>query len=846
MVDYIKRSFSGELHMYKYLFVLLLSFCLCGTADAQNAGTGEKAAALNYTKINSDLDALSKKLSSGKVSAKETGEYLQKINQIQDSVNLARQQSNDDLESTRKKLNALGPAPEKDEKEPAAIARQREEFNKTADMLKTAVAQADLTKTKIEDLNNLILKIRNQELLNNILTKQSSIFHPEEFAKSLVSFSGFLFEIIKSPFTWYKSLSTEDQEKVNSNIVYVIVVMLAALAAAVYLSLYIRKWFGYQSGIERPDYSQKVRAALWMTVARGVIPAAIIGAFLFWQKNNQIINNGSFGILLHTAAVYLLYYYLIKALVRVIFTPSNSKWRIIEVCDEKAQSTSRALIFSTAAICIVSFFQSMAGQMDYNQDIIYSLKIFANAVKAFCIIITARKFLYDSKSLTDEEIKDGNNIGDLSTSSKVSLFISFLMAAAFALSLLGYIRLSEFIINRFIISVTVIGIFYIFDKLLRVVFHRILLFKFWITTFRINRRTLVKTEFWFGFFLTPVLGILCLIVLLAVWGVAVDIMLAQIKNFLTGFNIGGVRISITSILLGIISFFVSMFLFKMLKNSFNSGNLSKIDMDPGVRNSLVSAIGFIGLIFSAVLAIAVMGGSFSSIAIIAGALSFGAGLGLQNMVSNLVAGLTILFERPVKIGDWVIIDGQEGIVKKINMRSTELETWNKSNVIIPNSDILSKSLINKTYSDLMSRVEIKVGVDYDSDINLVKNILLDIAKNDPEVLTSPPPSLSFTDLGDSSLNFQLNCFTANVYSASGIAFRIRENIVNKFRENNINIPFPQRVIHCFPEAAATPFVHQDGQLSAAKDSARRIGTKPEAESRAHPDEQQLATNSSSR
>lgn len=213
MVDYIKRSFSGELHMYKYLFVLLLSFCLCGTADAQNAGTGEKAAALNYTKINSDLDALSKKLSSGKVSAKETGEYLQKINQIQDSVNLARQQSNDDLESTRKKLNALGPAPEKDEKEPAAIARQREEFNKTADMLKTAVAQADLTKTKIEDLNNLILKIRNQELLNNILTKQSSIFHPEEFAKSLVSFSGFLFEIINRRLRGIKACQRKIRKK---------------------------------------------------------------------------------------------------------------------------------------------------------------------------------------------------------------------------------------------------------------------------------------------------------------------------------------------------------------------------------------------------------------------------------------------------------------------------------------------------------------------------------------------------------------------------------------------------------------------------------------------------------
>ena len=174
---------------------------------------------------------------------------------------------------------------------------------------------------------------------------------------------------------------------------------------------------------------------------------------------------------------------------------------------------------------------------------------------------------------------------------------------------------------------------------------------------------------------------------------------------------------------------------------------------------------------------------------------FVAGLGLQNIVSNLVAGMTILLELPIKIGDWVIINGQEGIVKRINMRATELETWNKANVIIPNSDILSKSVVNKTYANRMGRVEIKIGVDYDSDLNLVKKLLLEIANNDAEVLKDPAPSLLFTDFGDNSLNFQLNCYTSNVYNSSGIANRIREKIVEQFRSNQINIPFQQRVVH---------------------------------------------------
>lgn len=255
---------------------------------------------------------------------------------------------------------------------------------------------------------------------------------------------------------------------------------------------------------------------------------------------------------------------------------------------------------------------------------------------------------------------------------------------------------------------------------------------------RINPRKLVKANFWFALILKPILGIMAILTLLAVWGVSVDIMLNKVRNFLVGFNIGSLHISITSILLGIISFFVSSFLFKMLKGSFQNGSLSQIDWDPGVKNSVISGIGFFGIIISLIVGFAVMGGSISSIAIIAGALSFGAGLGLQNMVSSLVAGLTILFERQIKVGDWVIIDGQEGIVKSINMRSTELETWNKSNVIVPNASILANSLINKTYSDQMGRVEIKVGVDYNSDINKVKAILLEIAGEDPEVLSSPP------------------------------------------------------------------------------------------------------------
>lgn len=827
--------------MKKMLFVLCL--LLAATAQQNVFAQSQTQAAVpasattppapiptadfDFAQVDRELDKITDKLKSGKISSGETGSYLQKLNDILDTANRTKIVYNDNLDSVRRKIDALGAAPEKGEKEPADIAARRQKFSSQADVYKAKIAQADLIKTKVDEINSLILKIRNRELLNQIMVKQSSIFHPKEFWLSLTKFAAFSFELIKSPLKWYQELSAPNKETVNNNIAAVVLAMLAALGAAIWLNLFIRKWFGYKSNIERPAYTQKVRAGLWMFAARGAIPAAIFGAFLIWLRSNSLINSSSFGLLLQTAAEYLLWYYLGKAVVKVTFTPFNSRWRIIEVNDAKAKSISSALIFSLAAICIVSFFLSLADRMNYDNAIIYSLKIFANAVKAFCVILIARRVLYDNdggEEASENKNNDGVNHADaddgevpeLSTSSKISLFISFLMTAAFACSLFGYIRLSEYIINRFIVSAIVVVIFYILNKLLRVIYHQLLRLRFWTRTLRIRSRSLIKSEIWFGLLLTPVIWITAALALLAVWGVSVDILITKVKNFLVGFNIGGMHISITSIILGIISFFIVTWLFKLLKNSFISGNLSKLEMNDGVKNSVVSSISFLGFIVSALIAVAVMGGSLSSIAIIAGALSFGVGLGLQNMVSNLAAGMTILWERPIKIGDWVIINGQEGIVKRINMRSTELESWNKSMVIIPNSDILSKSLINKTYNGRMGRVEIPVSVSYNSDIKEVKKLLLKIAGDDPDVLATPAPSLQFTSLGDNSMNFQLNCYTANVYNGSGISFRVREKIIEMFREKSINIPFPQRVLY----VEGKPAEAEEAEAGAEKNKAQ--------------------------
>lgn len=778
---------------FAFLSVTTPSFCQDKTATTTPVSVSEPQV-IDVAQIKKELSKIEIDVSKGKLPKKDVSERIKMLSTLHDNLIIVKTQDNSDLTTIQKKIAALGPVPENGEKEPADLAKQRKEFNKQADDVKAKIANSDLALAKIDELNQLILKTRNQELFDKILIKRNSILDVKEFGKSLSNFAVFLYQLCKYPADWYQALTIEQQSQVKDQLMGLGFWSSLGLLVAIGISLFIRKKFGYKIQINNPNYSQKVMAALFMILARGAVPAAIAGAFVAWLYRHKTLFSGPFGDLLVIAGLYLLYLFLFCAIVSVLFTPNKPKWRLIEVSDERAKSLNSALIFSIIIICIFSFFQVLAVKQEYSEDIIYALKTLANGVKAFCTILVAHRFLYNNSALTDEEL-EGDDIQGLSTSSKLSILISLIALVVFGFSLIGYIRLAEFIFNRLFASVLIISCGYIIQKLFVVMFHQLMMRRFWTTKLRINKQGIGKIEFWFSFMITPIIFAFGTLTVLAFWDVSVDIMLQNIKKFLTGFDIGGMRISIISIILGIISFFVTLFILKIIKNSLLTGNLSKIDMDAGIRNSLAAGLGFFGMIAGVFIAISVMGGSFKGLAIVAGALSFGAGLGLQNVVNNFVSGLILLFERPVKIGDWVIINGHEGIVKQISMRSTQLETFNKANVIIPNADLLSNSLINMTYKSKTARIDIPIGVGYDSNVSQVETILLEIAKGTKNVLSNPSPFVIFLALGESSLNFQLSCYTSDVNNKRFILTSILETVITRFREENIEIPFPQRVVH---------------------------------------------------
>jgi len=265
-----------------------------------------------------------------------------------------------------------------------------------------------------------------------------------------------------------------------------------------------------------------------------------------------------------------------------------------------------------------------------------------------------------------------------------------------------------------------------------------------------------------------------------------------------GFVIGKISIVPMQIFQSLLFIALSMSILMWAKKQFELRVLSKSRMDVGARDALGSilmySLGFLLIL----IAVSIAGVNFSNIAIVAGALSVGIGFGLQAIVNNFVSGLILLLERPIQKGDWVVVDKTEGYVKRISVRSTLIETFDKADVIVPNSDLITHVVKNWTLKDSRGRVCINVGISYDSDVDKAREILMDIAKNRPETISGydvPVPQVLLIEFGNSSVDLQLRFFVAHINSNLSISSEVRFEILRRFKEENIEIPFPQRVLH---------------------------------------------------
>ena len=264
----------------------------------------------------------------------------------------------------------------------------------------------------------------------------------------------------------------------------------------------------------------------------------------------------------------------------------------------------------------------------------------------------------------------------------------------------------------------------------------------------------------------------------------------------TLFKIGDSEISIGTIVVFFASFYLLVVVSKNVRLILLNRILAKSKLKKSVRESIANGVRITMMLIGTIIIIQAVGIDLSALSLLAGALGVGIGFGFQKVTDNLISGLTILVEEPIKVGDRVEVGEVSGDIVNISLRATTIVTNDNISIIVPNSEFISSQVINWSHNNRIIRFRLPVGVSYEEDPEIIKKLLLEVADENPNVQKEPKPKVFFEKFGDSSLDFKLGIWTSShTDKPEFIRSEINYAIFKKFKENNIKIPFPQRDVH---------------------------------------------------
>ena len=264
----------------------------------------------------------------------------------------------------------------------------------------------------------------------------------------------------------------------------------------------------------------------------------------------------------------------------------------------------------------------------------------------------------------------------------------------------------------------------------------------------------------------------------------------------TLFKIGDSEVSIGTIVIFFASFYLLVVVSKNVRLLLLNKILARSKLKKSFRESIANGVRITMMLIGTIIIIQAVGIDLSALSLLAGALGVGIGFGFQKVTDNLISGLTILVEEPIKVGDRVEVGEVSGDIVNISLRATTIVTNDNISIIVPNSEFISSQVINWSHNNRIVRFRLPVGVSYEEDPEIIKKLLLEVADENPNVQKEPKPKVFFEKFGDSSLDFKLGIWTSShTDKPEFIRSEINYAIFQKFRENNIKIPFPQRDVH---------------------------------------------------
>jgi small-conductance mechanosensitive channel len=502
---------------------------------------------------------------------------------------------------------------------------------------------------------------------------------------------------------------------------------------------------------------------------------------------------GDIGVLLNGVGGVIFIAFFVNRLSHAVISPDMPAWRLIPI----EPRPGRLLIWLITVMAVVVGFDYLMGVISETMSSPLSVTILKSLIAAVTVGLLL-VLIGTVKPLADE-----NGLPRPWPPALRFLFY-FLGAATIVSALMGYVSFAQFLSRQIVITGAILATAYIGFLSSRAIseegnFANTLIGR------RLKERYDADEAMFdqLGLAASVLINIVIVVILLPLvlfqWGFQPGDIATWLNKVATGFKIGSFSFSPLAIVTGLIVFAMGYFLTRWFQGWLDGSVMARGKVDTGVRNSIRTVVGYAGLAIATLIGISAAGIDLSNFALIAGGLSLGIGFGLQNVVSNFVSGLILLAERPFKAGDWIVAGAVSGTVKKISVRATEIETFQRQTVILPNSELINSAVGNWTHRNKLGRIEIKVGVAYGSDVKRVHEVLLDIARSHPLVLKNPEPFVLFANFGPAALEFEVRVFLADINNGSSVQNDMRFAILDAFEGAGISIPSTPRFIEPPPE-----------------------------------------------
>ena len=686
------------------------------------------------------------------------------------------------------RLTQLGAPPKEGQPPEAAIVTQeRDRLNAERSQISAISLDADNLTAESNRLSMQLMEIRRRLFTETLLKRTEVSADTFQDAASALVDEGVKFS-----------------DAVTSWIGFVLKAKLGSFLAAVCLSIGAALIFlvgGYRlfgryyvrdEAVENPPYISRLSVAFWSTLIRTLSLVAFLVTSFFFLSNFNVLRP-DIAPILGAFFGFIGLVYFVGRLTNAVFAPFRPHWRLVKLSNKGARSLSWCLQAMAVVNGLDYVFDRISESMG-SPVVVTVVKSFFAALLIGLILIAAS---FGSPMLAKN--------GDPDAPGRrwphgMAIILRVLGALVIFISFIGYVGLARFMATQMIVTSAVIATMYLGFQLGKAVskqgvFAETIIGRLLENRLKLGDVALDQGGLIAGLATYAVALLTGIPLILLSWGFHIqDLELIAYRLF-TEIRIGNISISLLGICAGILLFAGGYLVTRWFQRWLDSNVMARGQVDLGVRNSVRTGIGYLGVAVAAIIAISAAGIDLSSLALVASALSVGIGFGLQNIVSNFVSGLILLVERPFKVGDWIVSGTSEGIVKRISVRATEIETFRKQSIIVPNSELINASLGNWTHRNRLARSEIPVSVSFESDPQKVMEILLELVRGVPKVLRNPEPHVEFLRFGPSSLDFEMRFYLSDLSDGMDVRNALRIEILKRFREEGISIPYPHQELH---------------------------------------------------